>query len=258
MRVEKHLFSRLIYANPVCLLSVISRSRANVMTITWLTPCDNKGLFVMSLNKNRFSAKLLKESRAFVLSIPVAGMEELVLTIGGKTGSECDKFSKLNIPVCAPGWQPVSQEVQEILDSSSAQFLPQQAAPNGADTAETVTTNEKRRVRFAEEHDIIPASDKPESKQAPQTSPQYVAISSCVAHLVCSVLPSVSSDFANEEQDGHYILLCRIDDAFVNADYWESGKTLVPSPGNPPLLSFLGSQQFAYMTKPDFWTVPES
>jgi len=250
MRVEKHLFSRLLYSNPVCLLSVVAGLRANVMTITWLTPCDNKGLFVMSINKNRFSANLLKKSRNFVLSIPVAGMEELVLNIGTKSGTDCDKFSTLNIPVCAPGWLPVSGQLQTILKKSSALFLPQRtdelAAGDSADALE-------KRVRFSSEPEIILDKNSLGSK-----SPDYLAISSCVAHLVCSVSPSVSPDFSVEENDGHYILTCKIVDAFVNAAYWESGKIFVASVGHPPLLSFLGSQQFAHITKPDFWKIPDS
>jgi len=46
VRVEKHLFARLLYANPVCLLTSTAMLadhvwRTNVMTISWLTPISN-------------------------------------------------------------------------------------------------------------------------------------------------------------------------------------------------------------------------
>lgn len=40
--VERHMFSRLLYTNPVCLLSSIQKENKNVMTISWLTPINNK------------------------------------------------------------------------------------------------------------------------------------------------------------------------------------------------------------------------
>ena len=46
VQVDKNMLSRLLYPNPVCLLSVQSGDddasrRRNVMTITWLTPINN-------------------------------------------------------------------------------------------------------------------------------------------------------------------------------------------------------------------------
>lgn len=40
--VERHMFSRLLYTNPVCLLTSIQKGSKNVMTISWLTPTNNK------------------------------------------------------------------------------------------------------------------------------------------------------------------------------------------------------------------------
>ena len=71
--VEAHLSSRLLYANPVCLLCTVppppsasapsssspSLPANNVMTISWLTSVDNRGTFVMSMNTKRKSAALL-------------------------------------------------------------------------------------------------------------------------------------------------------------------------------------------------------
>jgi hypothetical protein len=76
------------------------------MTISWLTcinnaarlPClyltlrlfshlrrGSQGLFFCAVNKRRHTASLLREGRSFVLNVPVQGMEELVLAVGGCT-----------------------------------------------------------------------------------------------------------------------------------------------------------------------------
>ncbi|RHY58482.1 hypothetical protein DYB38_000499 [Aphanomyces astaci] len=43
VHVERNMLSRLLYPNPVCLLSVAdpSSNTRNVMTVTWLTPINN-------------------------------------------------------------------------------------------------------------------------------------------------------------------------------------------------------------------------
>lgn len=50
------------------------------------------------------------------------------------------------------------------------------------------------------------------------------------------------------ETDGHHVLTCQITDAWVKGDYWHQGKLFIGSGLSPPLLTFLGSQQFGEMT----------
>lgn len=56
------LMSRFLYPQPVCLLTTTSSSLEvrNVMTISWLTPVDNHGRFVCSMNQKRHSAQVLQ------------------------------------------------------------------------------------------------------------------------------------------------------------------------------------------------------
>lgn len=78
---ERHMFTRFLYANPVCILSVvkvkqcvnhstfpnddgdtskgglITMMRRNCMTISWITPLDNHSAhFILSMKKTRFTA----------------------------------------------------------------------------------------------------------------------------------------------------------------------------------------------------------
>jgi hypothetical protein len=103
---EARLMSRLLYTNPVCLLStcipqVVSdledgvKWSRNVMVASWLSPCNNEGMFVMCINNRRFSARCLLERKTFVLSVPVAGQEDMVIAIGSQTGKNVDKFDSI-------------------------------------------------------------------------------------------------------------------------------------------------------------------
>ena len=66
------------------------------------------------------------------------------------------------------------------------------------------------------------------------------AISSGVAHLVCTM-------DQRTPHDDHWIMTCRIEHAYVRAGYW-NGNGLVASPSQAPLLKFVGSKKFAYMS----------
>jgi len=81
--------------------------------------------------------------------------------------------------------------------------------------------------------------DHPPSTDAkqPLSNTREIALADCIAHLSCSVLNYVSVD-------GHLLLTCKIDRAFVLDCYW-TGKTFEPArPDVPPYLSFFGSQRF--------------
>jgi len=105
--VAPQAFARLLYTNPVCLLTTTLGKRVvtgedpepegftgapvNVMTISWLTATTNvAGGFVMSMNCSRHTAKLVEATGRFVLNVPVRGMEETVRRIGRSSGSDTD------------------------------------------------------------------------------------------------------------------------------------------------------------------------
>ncbi|KAG2373123.1 hypothetical protein C9374_012855 [Naegleria lovaniensis] len=92
--VPANLLSRLLYTNPVCLLTSSFNDQRNIMTITWLTPVDNSGHFVCSMNTGRHSASLVLPSMKFALSVPTTALADTVLAIGGCSGSSIDKFEK--------------------------------------------------------------------------------------------------------------------------------------------------------------------
>ncbi|KAF1313414.1 putative Phosphatidylinositide phosphatase sac1like protein, partial [Globisporangium splendens] len=222
--VEKSMLSRVLYPNPVCLLSVRrstdgneddgshDKRQANVMTITWLTPINNQGGFLCSVNSNRYTAKYLQAPGSiFVLNVPVRGMEELVLAIGGCSGANIDKFENLTIATCAPGGRALTAE----------------AAPSG--DAQPIKTKKLKlsKQELAKQAIAVAAS-------------KCVAIQGCAAHVLCRV-ETIQAD------DGHYILRCTQMAAWCREDYWD-GKNFIPkSPSSEPYLTFLGSQVFGYV-----------
>ncbi|KAJ9452087.1 hypothetical protein DIPPA_30950 [Diplonema papillatum] len=126
VRVPQRLLSRLLYANPVCLLC--SRkggedpsprveggdgAHHNLMTISWLTCIDNRGLFFASMHEGRSTASFLfgqpeaadpYVNKRFTLSVPVAGAEALLRRIGSERGDAVDKVPALGLRLCPPGW----------------------------------------------------------------------------------------------------------------------------------------------------------
>ncbi|CAJ1416540.1 unnamed protein product [Effrenium voratum] len=109
--VKPAQFSRLLYTNPVCILSSCDASmRRNLMTISWLTPMDNQGRFLCSLNKSRHSAGGVLSQRVFVLNVPTAELAQTVLDVGGCSGSCVDKIERFSEALggcCRPGWEPL-------------------------------------------------------------------------------------------------------------------------------------------------------
>ena len=106
VQIKGNMMCRLLYPNPVCLLTIYdpTKHRSNVMTITWLTAIDNHGTFVCSISKRRHTSELLRVSSIFVLNIPTRELEETILAIGSCTGRDMDKFRELKLQTCCPGW----------------------------------------------------------------------------------------------------------------------------------------------------------
>ena len=110
--VKAAQFSRLLYTNPVCILSSCSeRLQRNLMTISWLTPLDNQGRLMCSINKRRHSAAGVLHHKTFVLNVPPANLAETLLAIGACSGESVDKVERFSAPLggfCRPGWKSLT------------------------------------------------------------------------------------------------------------------------------------------------------
>lgn len=110
--VKAAQFSRLLYTNPVCILSSCNeRLQRNLMTISWLTPLDNQGRLMCSINKRRHSAAGVLHHKTFVLNVPPANLAETLLAIGACSGESVDKVERFSAPLggyCRPGWKSLT------------------------------------------------------------------------------------------------------------------------------------------------------
>ena len=94
------------YPKPVILVTsratvdILGREtiKDNVMTLTWHMPCSfNPGLYAISIGKQRFSLKLIKESRAFVVNFIPASFKDKAEYCGNYSGEHIDKFDKAKL-----------------------------------------------------------------------------------------------------------------------------------------------------------------
>ena len=257
---EKQQLSRLLYGNPVCLLTTAKRPilgyhHANAMTISWLTPVDNQGNIFLSINTKRHTAeRLMKEftmgkndpssdnsttttsnnqtmdenddddprieshdgtsKTYFVLNVPTAGQEDMVLRIGGCSGRDVDKFAEDNqVPVkngiadevenheeekehlptrsftlCRPGWTTdcstegsgettVASSMSQTATSPSP--IPSSAV-KGEEEIASSSNSIRRRQKAVRNKKKSPAED-----YCSGYGGGLVAISECIAHIVC-------------------------------------------------------------------------
>ena len=199
------LMSRLLYSNPVCLLTIggggagaTEAHPRNVMVISWLTPVDNYGHIFLSMNAKRFTSHLLSHGVAeFVLNVPVAGMEELIKGIGKCSGRDTDKFVALGIKTCAPGWVP------EVDGSSTTDTSAQLVALADCVAHVVCTVNQMQR------HE---QSDGGCGKR--------------------------------KKMDDHFFISATITTAYVQDRYWDGKCFAALSDADPATLTFLGSGSF--------------
>ena len=216
---EKNLLSRLLYPNPVCLLSVRTHAdqslpdkkiKRNVMTISWLTPIDNYGNFICSINKKRYTTELVIETRKFVLNVPVHGQEPLIFSIGACSGRHCDKFDLLDVPTTVPGFgiglrNGNSKDIRAAVTGSLA----------GVSESATVATGPPRLSGPMDSGSGGSARQQRRELDERRDDSQLIALVDVAAHIVCTVEGIVGTS--------------TVDQVLANADEKESG----PAPSQP-------------------------
>jgi flavin reductase (DIM6/NTAB) family NADH-FMN oxidoreductase RutF len=241
---DEKSYSRLLYTNPVCFLTTVdqeTKPTRNVMVISWLSATNNNGRFMISINKRRHSASILtsRDNADFVLSIPVAGMEDLVLDVGkvsGKWGKS--KFSRTDNDSEPKNVQASESILNPVLPSAVSKRQKKIQLENGIDGLVAVR---------------VGGVQKP-----PQNEHDQFAIHGTVTHMVCKIYQIVGGKEGNAIDDEHHLILAEVKEAYVNRDYWNEEKKqfqFQPSVNNTgrgeskpaPHLTFLGSQNFGYI-----------
>ena len=216
--VPKHMLMRILFPNPVCALTTRgAEGRFNVMTISWLTAVNNSGMFLLSMNQKRHSfGNITKGDRGFTLGVPVAGMEDTLLAIGGCSGANVDKIKELELDLVRP-WAIA------------------------AASAETKTTGRPAKRPRA---DTAQVSKKERRRRELEWAGELRSVGGCVAYLGARVV-SATLDGPGSVP-GHAILLCKAVCGRARADYWD-GRCFGGREGVPPILTFLGTKTFGYV-----------
>jgi len=235
--VPPHLLSRLLYANPVCILTAVDdgRTQCGLMVLSWLTAINNHGLFFASINSGRHTAAVLmaKETKEFVLSVPVQGMEPTLAAQAKCSSRETNKFATFGFCGCRPGWTD--------LDSVDLALITPGEHPVGSRSVAVLKpsfTNPLGPPATPSQSKLRPKRNSP---VIPHTA-GLIAIAQCVAHLVCTL------DKVLDDTEDHWQLRCQINAAYVRRRYW-TGNTFRPTePGVPPYLTFFGGGEFGIAT----------
>ena len=90
--------TRLIYHNPVSLITSKHKNQKNILTVSWLSVISNDPPSVMiSVDKKRASFDLIEKSKKFVINIPNIKMLKDVIYCGNVSAREKDKFKERNL-----------------------------------------------------------------------------------------------------------------------------------------------------------------
>eukprot|EP00551_Chaetoceros_affinis_P011600 CAMPEP_0203664306 /NCGR_PEP_ID=MMETSP0090-20130426/1738_1 /ASSEMBLY_ACC=CAM_ASM_001088 /TAXON_ID=426623 /ORGANISM="Chaetoceros affinis, Strain CCMP159" /LENGTH=360 /DNA_ID=CAMNT_0050527507 /DNA_START=241 /DNA_END=1323 /DNA_ORIENTATION=- len=287
--------------------------RRNVMVVSWLTPINNNARFMMSINKRRHTASLLastsgtstcsksepsvkgekecsfiseskggangaeKFMKEFVLCVPVAGMEELVLDVGKTSG----RWGRSKFPLDHDADGDKNDRHMNTIDVDANENENENV---DADTTSkrNPKSNKKRRaktkIEFINGIQGLTAIKLGTSNAIANTdsdADSLFAIKGTVAHLKCKVhsipfLDENKDDKDNDTRgaaiidDDHYLIVCDILEAFILSDYWDvTKKRFIPMKQQqhkdsgsisesgsvpPPYLTFFGSQSFGYIS----------
>jgi flavin reductase (DIM6/NTAB) family NADH-FMN oxidoreductase RutF len=239
VRVKQAHLARLLYTNPVCLLTssvqnlklggtplpaqLLARGALrNVMTVSWLSPTSNRGEFVLSMHAARYSARLVHApGHRFTLSVPVRGMESLVKQIGSRSGSGIvggiQKGTNLDDP--EPTTTVETTETTDAEPSEPAASTPAAHVDKIADLAIPLCRPGAKSQLSARQ---VAAFNGPLDLSAMELDSgdalddhddalhDLFAVRGCCAHLVCTVvrcLPAVADDPAVV---AHNVLFCRV------------------------------------------------
>ncbi|KAL3910454.1 MAG: hypothetical protein SGARI_002117 [Bacillariaceae sp.] len=260
-------------------------SQDNVMVVSWLTPTNNHGQFLMTLNKRRCTAQGLVKAATtashsrratteaaretvdtstskaqFTLSVPVAGMEHLILAVGGTSGRIAPKFrptskggeeTAMHGEITAPSTNQIGASMSKRQQKKKRHL----AHPNGIPGLRQAPFGS-----FLDETKSSLSSATTTSGNDNATGPSdSFCIAGTVAHMLCQVNCIIGLDqVANESaadattrlvDDAHYLVSATVVDAYCHSDYWNKEKNLFrPIDAScSPYLTFFGAQTFGYV-----------
>jgi len=94
-------FSRLLHPFNATLVTCQGKDgRPNALAIAWIMPVNtNPPMLVFAVKKERYSCRLLEQTREFVVNIARFDMANQVFYCGRKSGKDVDKFKETGLTV---------------------------------------------------------------------------------------------------------------------------------------------------------------
>jgi flavin reductase (DIM6/NTAB) family NADH-FMN oxidoreductase RutF len=245
VQVAPHLFSRLLYTNPVCFLtsiySQINRPKnvePSSVNQTLLSSPSNTNTFaaLQEENQNQDENKCVEEERNENISsespnsaapLPHRNIQAISwLTAADNHGRfiaslNCHRYTA----------EIVREEKRFVLNVATENQIALLKAVGGCSGREG-----DKFLRFS-----IPICRPGWNNQEPDDTKDDIALTHSPAHLICQV-DRIIEDIV----PGHLLLSCQVISAYVRSDYWLTGKNFIPQSNSlPAYLTFLGSGNFA-------------
>lgn len=97
--VDLKLYSRLLHPYNATLVSCRGKDgKPNVLAIAWIIPVSvDPPLLAMSIRPERYSHKLISETKEFVVNIPTFQLAKKVLGCGRLSGRDHNKFDEFSL-----------------------------------------------------------------------------------------------------------------------------------------------------------------
>lgn len=87
-----------VHPNPVAMISCGNMENSNIATIAWTGIINSEPMIVyVSVRPSRFSNKIIRETKEFVINLPDANLVKIADFCGTKSGRDIDKFWKCNL-----------------------------------------------------------------------------------------------------------------------------------------------------------------
>ena len=93
MKVPLSIANRLLNPGEVVLVTSRVGEKSNIITIAWQSPLSHRPPLVgISIGRTRYSHKLIKLAKEFVINIPTVELMHQVVECGKISGKDTDKF----------------------------------------------------------------------------------------------------------------------------------------------------------------------
>ena len=95
MKIKKKPFTALFPCPVVLVTCVDSKREPNIITLAWAgTVCSEPPIIALGIRPKRYSHKLIRSTKEFVINIPTSKILKETDYCGVTSGREIDKFSK--------------------------------------------------------------------------------------------------------------------------------------------------------------------